>query len=214
MFTTPSVWCKHRQTTDRHTDRHSDRQTDTHTHTTNKAQNHPTFSRTAQSVPGATAKISRPAMTKPSFKWASSVPLMSRTDTAWSQKASATAFAPWWLVRFPTPTKISLPAPSESMILQVNQSSLPLIIIIIAFKGAIPSMRDFLQSPHSAVNCLQHVRSSGLGAIVCKSRATHRALITFKCHVTCHLVRRDSSAIQFDRVEMAFIWTLFYWLNH
>ena len=73
--------------------------------------------------------------------------------------------------------------------------SLIIIIIIIAFKGAI---RDFLQSPHSAANCLQHARSSGPGAIVCKSRATHRALITCKCHVTCHLVRRDSSAIKFD----------------
>ena len=86
-----------------------------------------------------------------------------------------------------------------------------IIIIIIAFKGDIP---DFLQSPHSAANCLQHVHSSGLSAIVCKSRATHLALITCKCHVTCHLVRRDSSAIQFDRVEIAFIWALFYWLNH
>ena len=86
-----------------------------------------------------------------------------------------------------------------------------LIIIIIAFKGAI---RDFLQSPHSAANCLQHVRSSGPGAIVCESRATHRARITCKCHVTCHLVRRDSSAIKFDRVEITFIWALFCWLNH
>ena len=77
-----------------------------------------------------------------------------------------------------------------------------LLIIIFAFKGAI---RDFLQSPHSAANCLQHVRSSGQGAIVCKSRATHRALITCKCHVTCHLVRRDSSAIKFYKVEIAFI---------
>ena len=55
-----------------------------------------------------------------------------------------------------------------------------LIIIIIAFKGAI---RDFLQSPHSAANCLQHVRSSGLGATVCKSRAAHEALIWCKCHM-------------------------------
>ena len=77
-----------------------------------------------------------------------------------------------------------------------------IIIIIIAFKGAI---RDFLQSPHSAANCLQHARSSGPGAIVCKSRATHRALMTRKRHVTGHLVRRDSSAIKFDRVEIAFI---------
>ena len=57
-----------------------------------------------------------------------------------------------------------------------------IIIMIIAFKGAIP---DFLQSPHCAVNCLQHVRSSGLGAIVCKSRATHRALIT--CNMSCYM---------------------------
>ena len=76
------------------------------------------------------------------------------------------------------------------------------IVIIIAFKGAI---RDFLQSPHSAANCLQHVRSSGPGAIVCKSRTTNRALITCKRHVTCHLVRRGSSAVKFDRVEIAFI---------
>ena len=69
------------------------------------------------------------------------------------------------------------------------------ITIIIALKGAI---RDFLQSPHSAANCLQHVRSSGPGAIVCKSRTTHRTLITCKCHVTCHLVRRDISTIKFD----------------
>ena len=73
-----------------------------------------------------------------------------------------------------------------------------IIIIIIAFKGA---NRDFLQPPHSAANCLQLVRSSNPGAIVCKSRATHRALITCKCHVTCHLVRRDSSAIKFDQLK-------------
>ena len=59
------------------------------------------------------------------------------------------------------------------------------IMIIIAFKGAI---QDLLQSPHSAANCLQHVHSSGPGAVVCKSRATHQAIITCKCHVTCHLV--------------------------
>ena len=54
-------------------------------------------------------------------------------------------------------------------------------------------------------NLLTAPRTSGPGAIVCKSRATHRALVTCKCHVTCHLVRRDSSTIKFDRVEIAFI---------
>ena len=95
-------------------------------------------------------------------------------------------------------------SPSHSILTPIRPVSAPtiyrqasgtvIIIIIIAFKGTI---RDFLQSPHSAANCLQHVRSSGPGATVCKSRATHRALITCKCRVTCHLVRRDSSAIKF-----------------
>ena len=57
-----------------------------------------------------------------------------------------------------------------------------IIIIIIAFKGAI---RDFLQSPHSAAKRLQHARSSGPGAIVCKSCATRRALIT--CNMSCYM---------------------------
>ena len=33
-------------------------------------------------------------------------------------------------------------------------------------------------------------------------------------HVTCHVVRIDSSAIKFDRVEIAFIWAWLYWLKH
>ena len=70
------------------------------------------------------------------------------------------------------------------------------ITTIIALKGAI---RDYLQSPHSAANYLQNVRSSGQGAVVCKSCATHRMLITCKCHVTCHVVLKDSSAIKFDK---------------
>ena len=66
----------------------------------------------------------------------------------------------------------------------------------------------FLQSPHSAANCLQHERSSVPAAIVCKSRATHLVLFACKCYVTCHLVRRDSSAIEFDsfnRIYLSFI---------
>ena len=40
--------------------------------------------------------------------------------------------------------------------------------------------------------------------IVCKSRARHRALIT--CNMSCYVpvVRKDSSAIKFDRAEIAF----------
>ena len=59
-----------------------------------------------------------------------------------------------------------------------------MIIIIIVFKGTI---RDALQSSHCASNYLQHVRSSGLGAIMCKSCAAHRALIacSMLCYVPC-----------------------------
>ena len=30
-------------------------------------------------------------------------------------------------------------------------------------------------------------------------------------HVVCHVVRRDSSTIKYDRVKKAFLLTLFYW---
>ena len=33
-------------------------------------------------------------------------------------------------------------------------------------------------------------------------------------HVVCQVVRRDSSAIKFDRIQIAFTLALFYWLNH
>ena len=75
-----------------------------------------------------------------------------------------------------------------------------IIIIIIAFKGAI---RDFLESPYCTVSntydqeareqpCANHMQH-----IERLSRAT--------CRVTCHVVRRDSSAVKFDRVEIAII---------
>ena len=55
-----------------------------------------------------------------------------------------------------------------------------MMMMMIALKG---ENRYFLQSPHYAVDCPQHVRSSGPGAIVCKSCATQRALIT--CNMQC-----------------------------
>ena len=61
------------------------------------------------------------------------------------------------------------------MIITMMMMIMIMIITIIALTDVI---RDFLQSPHCAANRLQHVRSSGPGAIVCKSRATHRELIT------------------------------------
>ena len=59
-----------------------------------------------------------------------------------------------------------------------------IMILMIVLKGAV---RTFLQSPHCAANSLQHIRSSSQGAIVCKSCATHRALITI--NMSCYVPR-------------------------
>ena len=69
------------------------------------------------------------------------------------------------------------------------------MIIITASKGI---KSRFLRSPHCAASCLQHVRSNGQGAIVCRSLATHRALITCNMSVS-HVVPRDSSTSTFVR---------------
>ena len=75
---------------------------------------------------------------------------------------------------------------------QVVRQSNNTILIIITFKGTI---QDLLQSPQSAVNRLQHVRSSGPGAIVCKSHATHWALIT--CNMSCYLPRGTKKQLSY-----------------
>ena len=56
----------------------------------------------------------------------------------------------------------------------------------------------FLQSPHCAMKC-------GQDAFMCKPRTTHQC--------QCHVVPRDSSAIKFDRVDIAFILALLNWLK-
>ena len=62
----------------------------------------------------------------------------------------------------------------------------------------------FLQSPQCAANCLQHARSSGPGRnraqIMCNTSSDYHVQ-----HALRHLVGRDSSAVKFDRVEIAFI---------
>ena len=57
-----------------------------------------------------------------------------------------------------------------------------IVMIMIALKGAIC---DPLQSSHCTANCLQvqHISSSGQGAIVCKLCATHLMLIL--CSMSC-----------------------------
>ena len=73
-----------------------------------------------------------------------------------------------------------------------------IIIIIIAFKGA---FKIFLQSPCCAMRMLKWPPAQ-----LCANHVQHnQCLSCASCRVTCHLVRRDSSAIKFDRVEIAFI---------
>ena len=77
--------------------------------------------------------------------------------------------------RFTLPLKTKIK--SEVLLL------LLLIITLITFKGAV---QDFLQCLHCAANRVQHICSSGLGKIVCKSCATHQMLIT--CNMLCYVL--------------------------
>ena len=81
-----------------------------------------------------------------------------------------------------------------------------IIMIIITFKGTI---RDFFIISLLRCELSKHACSSGLCANVCKSHATHRALIMCSRHVVCYVVRSGSSAIRFDRVQLAFVLTEF-----
>ena len=59
----------------------------------------------------------------------------------------------------------------------------------------------FLQSPHCAMNHLQHIHSSGKGAITCNTSSANHVQ-----HVMCHFVWRDSSAVKFDRADIALVY--------
>ena len=85
---------------------------------------------------------------------------------------------------------------------------IPLILVVVIMTLG-SAIQDFLQSPYCATNCLQHIRWCGQGAVMCKSHATHQAVIM--CNMPC--ASRDSSAIKFDRVQITFIWDLFDWLK-
>ena len=80
------------------------------------------------------------------------------------------------------------------MIIRISISISISIRIRIAFKGAI---RDFRQSPHCAANHLLHVRSR---VCTCNTSSAYHVQ-----HVAYHLVRKDSSAVKSERVEIAFI---------
>ena len=91
----------------------------------------------------------------------------------------------------------------------LEKGRLIIIVIIIACKGAI---RDFVQYPHCAANRLRHVRSSGPGAILCKSRATSSA---YHVQLVLRATWYEGTAQLLNlAVKIAFILALLYWLNH
>ena len=68
-----------------------------------------------------------------------------------------------------------------------------IIIVMIAFKGVIRDFYNLLTAPRTVLDMYAEVaRANQMQHIKCLSRA--------KRLVVCHIVRRDSSAIEFDRV--------------
>ena len=89
-------------------------------------------------------------------------------------------------------------------VLFILSLSVLFIIIIIAFKGAIQVC--FFLFFYNLLTAPQTVSNTYVQVARAQPCANHRALITCKCHVTCHLVRRDSSAIKLD----SWIWNCIY----
>ena len=75
-----------------------------------------------------------------------------------------------------------------------------------------PNSTVFLQSPHCAAKsptCTLKWLWSNRAQITCNTSSAYHVQ-----RAVCHLVRRDSSAVKFDRVEKAFILAFyFYWLK-
>ena len=75
------------------------------------------------------------------------------------------------------------------------------------------TLRRLSHATHWDAYHIQHIETlitcNTLGRL---SHTTHWD--AYHMNVVCHMVRRDSSAIEFGRVEIAFISALFYWLNH
>ena len=77
---------------------------------------------------------------------------------------------------------------------------------IIALKGAFRDFYNLLTVPRTVYN--KYSQGCSYVQIMCNmSNAYHVQ------PAVCHLVRTNSSAIKFDRVVIAFIWALFYWLK-
>ena len=77
-----------------------------------------------------------------------------------------------------------------------------IIIITIAFKGAIP---DFFYNLFTAPRTVSNTYAQVSRAQSCANHVQDIEPLSRATCVTCHVVRRDSSAIKFGRVLLAFI---------
>ena len=84
-----------------------------------------------------------------------------------------------------------------------------IIIMIIVLKGAIRDLltNSSLRHELSPTRALKWPGSNRV-QITCNTSGAHHVQ-----QVICHMVRRDSSAIKFGRVEIAFNFALFCWLK-
>ena len=80
------------------------------------------------------------------------------------------------------------------------------VIIIITFKGAI---RDFFNNLLTAPRTASSTYAPVAQTQSCANYVQNIQRLSRATSVACHVVRRDSSAIKFDRVEIAFILALF-----
>ena len=97
------------------------------------------------------------------------------------------------------------------MMIMMMMMMMTTIMIVIAFKGAIRDFYNLLTAPRTVSNTHALVAR----AQSCANHVKHIERVSHAtCHVTCHLLRRDSSAVKFDRAQIAFILASFYWLNH
>ena len=76
-----------------------------------------------------------------------------------------------------------------------------IMIIMISLKSQFESFTISLLSPTRTLNFPLRIRVQ----ITCNTLCAHHVE-----YVVCYMLRRDSSAIGFDRVEIAFILALFY----
>ena len=87
------------------------------------------------------------------------------------------------------------------LVFQCNAAE-QIIIIMITLHWKVQF--KILHSPHCAVNCFQHICSSGPHTIICNTSSIHHVQ-----HVVCHVVWMDSSAIKLTELKSH----LFYWLK-